>query len=57
MNFIKSETHVCPDQVLIYKGWTPESLLVVSVCPALFKYSTTLSHIRLIRYTFPHTLQ
>jgi hypothetical protein len=52
MNFIKSKTPVNPDvlinpvlQVLSDEGRAPGSLLIVSVCPALIKNSTPLSHI------------
>jgi hypothetical protein len=52
MNFIKSETPVCPDvlinpvsQVLSDEGWAPGSLLIVNICPALIKHSKPLSHI------------
>jgi hypothetical protein len=48
-NLIKSKTAVCPDllitpvfQVLIDEDWVPELLLIMNVCPALVKYSTTL---------------
>jgi hypothetical protein len=58
MNFIKSETPVCPDvlinpvfQVLRDEGQAPESL-IVNACPALVKHSTSLSHIFLIHNTF-----
>jgi hypothetical protein len=49
MNFIKSETPVCPGvlinhvfQVLSDEGQTPGMLLVVNVCPALVRHSTPL---------------
>jgi hypothetical protein len=52
MNFIKSETPVCPDvlinpvfQALSDEGRAPRSLLIVNVCPGLIKHSTPLSHI------------
>jgi hypothetical protein len=52
MNFMKSETPVCPDvlinpvfQVLSNEGQAPGSLLNVNFCPALIKNSTPLSHI------------
>jgi hypothetical protein len=52
MNFIRSQTPVCPDvlinpvlQVLSDEGQAPGSLLIVNVCPALIKHLMPLPHI------------
>jgi hypothetical protein len=49
MNFMKSETHVCPDvlikpvfQVLSDEGQAPGLLLIENICLTLIKHSTPL---------------